>query len=296
MEDRPELVSVRTWEETEDPTEIVAGLAGAPGTVAVGDRTWSRFLLDLQARLPGTSWRAASEVTPAPGGEGRVGGGCAAPGLGGRRPDRRPPAGGGCGPRRADRARRRRRRCCPDPGGGSPTRELRDRGVGSQCRKPPPRPQRPGDRGGEIVLFDFGGTMDGYCSDITRCVHNGEPPAGSVTSTPSSRALRPKRSTPPSWAPRARTWTRSPAGSSPRVATGPVRAPHGPRHRHGGPRGPLPRGRELRAARPGHAFSVEPGIYVEGRWGARIEDIVVATEAGPEALNTVDHGLAVVEA
>jgi len=47
---------------------------------------------------------------------------------------------------------------------------------------------------------------------------------------------------------------------------------------------------------PGHAFSVEPGIYLAGRWGARIEDIVVATEDGPEALNAVDHGLAVVEA
>ena len=46
---------------------------------------------------------------------------------------------------------------------------------------------------------------------------------------------------------------------------------------------------------PGHAFSVEPGIYVEGRWGARIEDIVVATDDGPEALNTVDHALAVLD-
>ena len=45
---------------------------------------------------------------------------------------------------------------------------------------------------------------------------------------------------------------------------------------------------------PGHAFSVEPGIYVPGRWGARIEDIVVVTESGPDALNTVDHSLAVV--
>jgi len=45
----------------------------------------------------------------------------------------------------------------------------------------------------------------------------------------------------------------------------------------------------------GHAFSVEPGIYLEGRWGARIEDIVVATAAGPEAINRVDHRLAVVE-
>ncbi|MDQ3354995.1 MAG: M24 family metallopeptidase, partial [Actinomycetota bacterium] len=47
---------------------------------------------------------------------------------------------------------------------------------------------------------------------------------------------------------------------------------------------------------PGHAFSIEPGIYLEGRFGARIEDIVVATEAGPESLNQVPHGLAVVEA
>jgi Xaa-Pro dipeptidase len=46
----------------------------------------------------------------------------------------------------------------------------------------------------------------------------------------------------------------------------------------------------------GHAFSVEPGIYVNGRWGARIEDIVVATAGGPEPLNGVDHGLHVVEA
>jgi Xaa-Pro dipeptidase len=42
----------------------------------------------------------------------------------------------------------------------------------------------------------------------------------------------------------------------------------------------------------GHAFSVEPGIYLPGRWGLRLEDIVVATEAGPEALNRADHGLA----
>ncbi len=43
----------------------------------------------------------------------------------------------------------------------------------------------------------------------------------------------------------------------------------------------------------GHAFSVEPGIYVSGRFGFRLEDIVVATDAGPEPLNNADHDLAI---
>ncbi|AXB42953.1 M24 family metallopeptidase [Amycolatopsis albispora] len=42
---------------------------------------------------------------------------------------------------------------------------------------------------------------------------------------------------------------------------------------------------------PGMAFSVEPGIYQPGRWGARIEDIVVVTETGVEAVNNRPHEL-----
>lgn len=36
---------------------------------------------------------------------------------------------------------------------------------------------------------------------------------------------------------------------------------------------------------PGMAFSIEPGIYIPGKYGARIEDIVVVTESGCERLN-----------
>ncbi len=46
--------------------------------------------------------------------------------------------------------------------------------------------------------------------------------------------------------------------------------------------------------RVGMAFSVEPGIYFPGKWGARIEDIVIVTEDGAESVNTRPHELVVV--
>ena len=52
-------------------------------------------------------------------------------------------------------------------------------------------------------------------------------------------------------------------------------------------------GNEL-ALTAGMAFSVEPGIYFPGRWGARIEDIVVVTEDGALVVNNRPHELIVV--
>jgi Xaa-Pro aminopeptidase len=47
---------------------------------------------------------------------------------------------------------------------------------------------------------------------------------------------------------------------------------------------------------PGHAFSVEPGIYLPGRFGMRLEDIVVIDDDGaPDPLNRADHGLVAVD-
>ena len=45
----------------------------------------------------------------------------------------------------------------------------------------------------------------------------------------------------------------------------------------------------------GMAFSVEPGIYLPGRWGARIEDIVIVTADGAQSVNTRPHDLIVVD-
>ena len=52
-------------------------------------------------------------------------------------------------------------------------------------------------------------------------------------------------------------------------------------------------GNELPIA-PGHAFSVEPGIYLPGRFGMRLEDIVVATADGPVRLNEAARDLVLV--
>jgi len=46
----------------------------------------------------------------------------------------------------------------------------------------------------------------------------------------------------------------------------------------------------------GHAFSIEPGIYLPGQWGMRLEDIVVATVDGPDPMNRVEHSLVRVDA
>ncbi|MGH2416887.1 MAG: M24 family metallopeptidase [Candidatus Limnocylindria bacterium] len=45
----------------------------------------------------------------------------------------------------------------------------------------------------------------------------------------------------------------------------------------------------------GHAFSIEPGIYIRDTWGARIEDIVICTDAGGERLNTTSTELFIVD-
>ena len=47
-------------------------------------------------------------------------------------------------------------------------------------------------------------------------------------------------------------------------------------------------------AKPGMCFSVEPGVYLPGKFGVRIEDLVVVTEDGVETLNQLDHDFHIV--
>jgi Xaa-Pro aminopeptidase len=137
--------------------------------------------------------------------------------------------------------------------------------------------------------------MRGYCSDITRMFHVGEPPAElrdvyDVLVQAQEAGVR-----------AARVGTRCEDVDA--AARGVIagagygeyfvhRVGHGiGTEAHEDPY--MVAGNSL-VLEPGHAFSVEPGIYFPGRYGMRLEDIVVATHDGPRRLNNAARDLAVV--
>ncbi|WNV84525.1 Xaa-Pro peptidase family protein [Umezawaea sp. Da 62-37] len=166
------------------------------------------------------------------------------------------------------------------PNGASPHHGLSDRVIES----------------GDVVVVDIGGPVaEGYCSDSTRVYSVGEPRFDDVRSTyavlqaaqqAAVDAVRP-----------------GVTAASIDAAAREVIAEAGFGeyfvHRTGHGIGldvheePYIVGGNDLLLEEGMAFSVEPGIYLPGRWGARIEDIVVTTETGVESLNNQPHDLVV---
>jgi Xaa-Pro dipeptidase len=149
----------------------------------------------------------------------------------------------------------------------------------------------------EIVLCDFGGTMNGYCSDITRCVFTGEiasdvAEAYAVLFEAEAAAVKAATIGTPCEevdAVARRIITAAGFGDYFIHRTG-----HGiGLDAHEDPYIVSGNSRPLEA---GHAFSIEPGIYLPGKWGMRLEDIVVATTNGPDSMNHADHNLIAVDA
>ena len=294
----PGWVVLRPWEETEDPIGIVAGLVGAAESLAVSDQTWSRFVLALQAALPRARWRPSSLVTAslrAVKDAGEIAALRAASAAADRVAEQL---------LRGEIALvgRTEAEVSVDLG-----RRLRAEGhervnfaiVGSGPNSASPH-HEPGRRvigRAEAVVCDFGGVFDGYCSDITRTVFTAEPPAefrDLYLAVERAQAAAVDAAT-----------VGMPCEDIDGVARRIIdEAGYGPYfvHRTGHGIGveahedPYLVGGNCEPLAAGHAFSIEPGIYLDGRWGARIEDIVVATAAGPDALNRVEHALVVVEA
>jgi Xaa-Pro aminopeptidase len=154
---------------------------------------------------------------------------------------------------------------------------------------------------GEPIVLDIGGSLDGYCSDTTRTlwVTGGDPAMGP---TPAFRGLfEVLRDAQAEAAAAVRPGV--PCERIDAVARGIItRGGHGPEfiHRTGHGIGletheePYLVAGNPEPLREGFAFSVEPGIYVAGRYGARIEDIVVCGPDGPDVLNESSRELRVV--
>lgn len=150
-------------------------------------------------------------------------------------------------------------------------------------------------RSGELIVFDFGCRWQGYCSDISRTVSVGRPSAlqrkvyGVVRKAQAAglKAVRAGR----------------PAGAVDQAARAVIeKAGYGGRFGHGTGHGV---GREVHedprvgpkskeVLRPGMAVTVEPGIYLPGKLGVRIEDLVLVTARGCENLYTTTKELLVV--
>ncbi|HYT09395.1 MAG TPA: Xaa-Pro peptidase family protein [Mycobacteriales bacterium] len=281
------------WDETDDPYSLVTGQLRDPGRVAVDDHMRAATVLALRDALPGTEQTLAGAV------------------LGPLRARKAPDEVAAL--RRAgeaiDRVHTRMSEWLrpgrterevgrevaeaiiaeghervdfvivgSGPNGASPHHGLSDRVI----------------EAGDPVVVDIGGTTaDGYCSDSTRTYVAGAEPAADFAAyyavleeaqRAAVAAVRPGVAAQAVDAAARDVISAAGYGDAfvHRTGHGIGLEPHEQPYIVAGNTQPL---------EPGMAFSVEPGIYLAGRHGARIEDIVAVTADGVERLNRTPRGL-----
>jgi Xaa-Pro aminopeptidase len=298
------LAEVMAWEETDDPYRLVAErLMGVQPSAAllVDPGLPARHLIALQRALPDRSFGLATPVTRGlrmvkDTGEVEL---LRRAALAADRVVAQMAAGRLVGRTEADVSREVRERLIAEgheaasfaivgsgPNSASPHHEAGDRVI------------RPGDP----IVLDIGGTVSGYGSDITRM----------LWVTGGDEACAPT----PAFLEIFELVRRAQAEACAAVRPGVECAAldevarrvirdggHGPAfiHRLGHGIGldahedPYLVAGNQELLQPGYAFSIEPGIYLAGRFGVRIEDIVVCGADGPDVLNRAPRDLLVVD-
>ncbi|MDX3416621.1 aminopeptidase P family protein [Streptomyces sp. MD20-1-1] len=288
-------LALRDWTDGKDPYALTAALLDHKGRFGVSDNAWALHLLGLQQALPGTSYVSLTEALPmlravkdAAELERLAAAGAAADAafeeirnvrISGRRESEVA----------ADLAALLRRFghsqvdftiVASGPNGANPHHEAGDRRI----------------ERGDMVVLDFGGLKDGYGSDTSRTVHVGEPTEEErrvhdlvrEAQEAGFRAVRPGAACQD--VDRAARAVIDGAGYGEyfihRTGHGIGVTTHEPPYMIEGEERPLV---------PGMCFSVEPGVYLPGRFGVRIEDIVTVTEDGGRRLNDTERGMVIVD-
>ncbi|MEU9309217.1 aminopeptidase P family protein [Streptomyces sp. NPDC048256] len=288
-------LTLRDWTDGKDPYAATAALLDTGGRFGISDNAWAMHLLGLQKTLPATSYASLTEALPmlravkdAAELELMAAAGAAA--------DRTfeeirkvPFAGRRESEVGADLAGLLRRYghsqvdftiVASGPNGANPHHEVGDRVI----------------ERGDMVVLDFGGLKDGYGSDTSRTVHVGEPTEEErrvhdlvrEAQEAGFRAVRPGVAC--QEVDRAARAVITDAGYGEyfihRTGHGIGVTTHEPPYMIEGEERPLV---------PGMCFSVEPGVYLPGRFGVRIEDIVTVTEDGGRRLNDTTRELVIVD-
>jgi len=289
-------LAIHSWAETDDPYAVVAGLLPGASAVALDDRMWAAKVLSFREAMPGVLQHRAGPVI----GQLRM-----------RKTDTEVAALRAAGAAiDAVHARigewlvpgRTEREVGADiadailagghrsvdfvivasgPNGASPHHEVSDRVIQT----------------GDAVVVDIGGTMStGYCSDSTRVYATGAPDAQFLAAY---QVLQAAQDAACRWARPGVSCASVDAAAREVIEA----AGYGELfiHRTGHGIGletheePYIVAGNDQLLEPGMAFSVEPGIYLAGSFGARIEDIVVCTATGAERLNHRPRELVVLE-
>ena len=166
------------------------------------------------------------------------------------------------------------------PNGANPHHEAGDRTI----------------QDGDMVVLDFGGLKDGYGSDTSRTVHVGGEPTDEerevyeivrAAQQAGFEAVRPGASCQD--IDRAARKVIADAGYGERflhrTCHGIGLTTHEPPYMVEGETLPL---------QPGMCFSIEPGVYIAGRFGVRIEDIVTVTADGGRRMNSTSPEMQIV--
>ncbi|ALV52839.1 aminopeptidase P family protein [Streptomyces althioticus] len=288
-------LALRDWTDGKDPYALTAALLDGRGRFGVSDNAWALHLLGLQQALPGTSYVSLTEALPmlravkdAAELERLAAAGAAADAafeeirnvrFSGRR-ESEVAADLAALLRRFGHAQVDFTIVASGPNGANPHHEACDRRI----------------ERGDMVVLDFGGLKDGYGSDTSRTVHVGEPTEEErrvhdlvrEAQEAGFRAVRPGAACQD--VDRAARAVIAGAGYGAyfihRTGHGIGVTTHEPPYMIEGEERPLV---------PGMCFSVEPGVYLPGRFGVRIEDIVTVTEDGGRRLNETEREMVIVD-